>query len=823
MHPDAPAPPTARGVSDGGRRRWFPGVGRRGRGVGAVALAIAAAAGLMATAIADRVELADGRVLEGRFALVPGVAVDPIAQATGSRGSGTPVLVCDDELTRTFVSRRRVVKAEESPFGRQLERIEIPQRVPENGRRVAAIGGILEATPFDEFGRRILSLATATGRVDVVQGITMITPRWTRVEGIVTEQPLLLDMRLPTATIPRDQLRLVLDRITDKASSEERLRIVRLHLQADRYEEARAELDGVIADFPALARLAEERRGLGEMAANRLLDEVRLRASAGQDALAMEILERFPAEEASAETVEAVREARDAYRDRQALATRLVTRLEERAGELADDESRTAAGAILDEIAAEMTFATLDRLSAFDRLGSDGELAADRAVALAISGWLLGAASANPNLKLALSAVELRALLRDYLVTGDAGAREALRERIAGEESADPATIAALARQMRPPVDPAEAEAPGRHQFEFDGIDGGPVTVSVQLPPEYDPLRRYPAIVTLHGGFTTPARQIEWWAGSPGADGRPLGQAGRHGYVVIAPRWAEEGQTTYAYSKREHGAVVGALREAALRFAIDSDRVFLSGHSLGGDAAWDIGLAHPDLWAGLVVVGPTAGRYVNHYWHNARTLPIYAVGGELDSGTFSHNGMDLDRYLARGYDTTYVEYRGRGHEHFAEEQLRIFDWMGRRKRDPFPARIDAVTMRPFDGFFWWLEVAGAPPKTVVLPSQWPPAPGTKPLEVEGKKTAVNGLLVRCGADEVRVWLSPELVDFDRPVPVSLDGRKLSRDVIVPDIGVMLEDLRRRGDRQHPFWAMFESRRAPAAAGRAGAQAAPQTR
>jgi pimeloyl-ACP methyl ester carboxylesterase len=80
--------------------------------------------------------------------------------------------------------------------------------------------------------------------------------------------------------------------------------------------------------------------------------------------------------------------------------------------------------------------------------------------------------------------------------------------------------------------------------------------------------------------------------------------------------------------------VLGALRESLRRFSIDTDRVFLSGHSMGGDAAWDIGLAHPDLWAGLVAISPAAGKYVNHYWHNARTLPMYLVGGELDAASF---------------------------------------------------------------------------------------------------------------------------------------------------------------------------------------------
>jgi predicted esterase len=381
---------------------------------------------------------------------------------------------------------------------------------------------------------------------------------------------------------------------------------------------------------------------------------------------------------------------------------------------------------------------------------------------------------------------------------------------VADEEAGDAATIANLARQMRPPLDPPEPTAPGLHEFEFTGSDGQSVTCLVQVPPEYDPLRRYPTVVSLHAAFTTPAEQITWWAGPPGPDGRRIGQATRHGCIVVAPRWTEEGQTTYGYSAREHAAVLGALRESQRRFAIDTDRVFLSGHSLGGDAAWDIALAHPDLWAGLVAIAPGAGRYVNHYWHNARTLPIYVVGGELDNGTFARNGMDLDRYLSKGFDTTYVEYRGRGHEHFADEILRIFDWMQRRKRTFFPTTIDAVSMRPWDNFFWWVELSGAPPKTVVLPSQWPPGQGVRPFTLDAKTTATNGLIIHCGAERVRVWLSPELVDFTQPVNVSLDGRKLSRDPVQPDETVLLEDLRTRGDRQHPFWAVLESTRGPAA-------------
>ena len=54
-----------------------------------------------ATARGDTVELADGRVLEGRFAILAGVAIDP-ATAEFRGETGGPILMCDDELTRTM-------------------------------------------------------------------------------------------------------------------------------------------------------------------------------------------------------------------------------------------------------------------------------------------------------------------------------------------------------------------------------------------------------------------------------------------------------------------------------------------------------------------------------------------------------------------------------------------------------------------------------------------------------------------------------------------------------------------------------------------------
>jgi hypothetical protein len=153
---------------------------------------------------------------------------------------------------------------------------------------------------------------------------------------------------------------------------------------------------------------------------------------------------------------------------------------------------------------------------------------------------------------------------------------------------------------------------------------------------------------------------------------------------------------------------------------------------------------------------------------------------------------------------TLVEYEGRGHEHFSDEIQRVFDWMGRKKRDFFPHDFSAVTMRSWDNYFWCLELQQMPPNCLVDPAAWPPARGTHPLHVEVKVNARNGVNVEVHGAKVAVWLTPEWVDFNLPVTVTVGGNRLgTRHVVKPSVSVMLEDARTRADRQHPFWAKVE--------------------
>ena len=251
-----------------------------------------------------------------------------------------------------------------------------------------------------------------------------------------------------------------------------------------------------------------------------------------------------------------------------------------------------------------------------------------------------------------------------------------------------------------------------------------------------------------------------------------------------------------------------SLRDAQKRFSIDTDRVFLSGHSMGGDAAWDIGLAHPDLWAGVMPIVATADKYVTRYWENGKYLSFYFVCGEKDGNKLALNAIDWDKYLRKlGYDTVIVQYQGRGHEHFHDEIQNLFAWMNLHKRNFFPREFDTASLRPWDNFFWWVETEKPKDTTMILPAEWgngsKSAKQATPAEIKAKRLEPNGVTVTAGAHgTVTVWLAPEIVNFDAKVDVRINKRAFSN--VQPTVATILEDVRTRGDRQHPFWAKVEN-------------------
>src|SRR5207245_8724942 len=82
----------------------------------------------------------------------------------------------------------------------------------------------------------------------------------------------------------------------------------------------------------------------------------------------------------------------------------------------------------------------------------------------------------------------------------------------------------------------------------------------------------------------------------------------------------------------EAAAVLTSSRDLGRRDQVDSDRVFLFGGEQGGVAAFDVGLSHPDQFAGVIPMSATPMYFAGRYWPNAQYLPFYIVNGDKTAG-----------------------------------------------------------------------------------------------------------------------------------------------------------------------------------------------
>ncbi len=760
---------------------------------------------------AQKIQLKDGRILQGRVLPVTGVSDPPLADA-GPDGEAvsTPILLIDDELRRVYVPKANVTAILDQA-AENLIKIPIWQPVAKSGSTLGSVGPSMGITPFDEYGRRIYEMQTRDGPLSIVQGITEISPRYAKVEGLQGgPRSIVWDMRLATSSIPRETIAAILEKAVSQEDPNNWLQIVRFYLQAERYREALTELEAIIAAFPEKEDLQAEVKQLRRIGSRRILREIELRRAAGQHELVGSLLSNFPTEDVSGETLQQVREASTAYEDDKARIATVAKHLRELFSQLSSD-SQSQLKPVVDEILDNLNMNNVERLNPFLQLVGDESLAPENKVALAISGWVMGSKDALQELPVAQNMVTVRNVVSNYLVEPLAHKRTGLIDSIRTLEGVTVPRVASVLAQLAPPLEISKESKLGFGSFELTApghTEHGDFRYLVQVPPEYDVSRRYPVLIVLNGAFNSPLQELEFWAGSPPLDekgkakGPRYGQSMRHGFITIAIDWLKPRQYQYEYSLREHEAVLTVLRDGCRRFSIDTDRVFLSGHGIGGDAAWDMALAHPDLWAGaipFVAKFDKVEKFVQHYWENAEYVPLYFVAGELDGTTMSDNSQLFDQFLRKRFDTTVVEFHGRGYEPFHDEILEIFDWLGRQRRRWPPQEFKCNTMRDWDNFFWWIEGRGFP--SSVMPGNWPTR-NARPTTVEGRMGNNNSLSARTASAETTIWLCPDVVDFNKPIRVTLNGNRVKGDD-QPSLEVLLEDVRTRADRQRPFWAKLQ--------------------
>lgn len=755
---------------------------------------------------ASEVQLTNGTILSGTPFKIPGLSSQSAAPRTGGdpeMPAQVPYLMVDDGVRRLFAHRREVVAitgVEQLTSARVTYKLEQQRRTRSNGFDII---GRVQSEPFNEHGRRTVTLFTSKGATPVVQGITEFNSSFTKIVSLQQQW----DFTVDTNTLSPEVLRKLLANAegVNPLDARERLAVVTFYTQAGMYGEAQTELAAVAKEFPDLAATTDKlREVLMEFIAAQALSEIKLRQLAGQHELAYGFSRQFPADDVPIETLrqaQAVTQQYEEFREQRELVSLKLDMLQ---ADLPSEQAQQLAS-LRTKLEYELGFESLPRLTPFLRSLEDSTLSSAEKLALAYSGWVLGSDHALTNLEQAIDLWNARFHALEYLRQSPESIRDTeLMGRIKNHEALNPQRLAWMIPLLpiAGEVPPAQPGVPYEVNLSAKP-DQSTARYTVLLPPEYSPLHKYPLLVALRPEGMPYQNAVGIWGGSRERPGWGM----RRGYIIITPDFYAAEAGSYLPSEVADQTVMRCIDDARQHWRIDSDRIFLAGHGLGADACFQIGMTHPGVFAGCVPVGGACNELCRFYWQNAEHQSWYIVSGELEAKSIKENGVQLDAMMDRGkQDMICVEYKQRGSEPYFEEQERIFAWMETRRRPPLAElrSWSAKCVRRSDNSFHWLR-ADAIPDKALPPVAWgvPGRPSPKSVELSGDVKA-NGLIrVSFPGDQATLWLNPDLFNFDDKCEVMRGNRSLYREFVQPSMQAMLDEVRSHGDRERIWWARID--------------------
>ena len=209
------------------------------------------------------------------------------------------------------------------------------------------------------------------------------------------------------------------------------------------------------------------------------------------------------------------------------------------------------------------------------------------------------------------------------------------------------------------------------------------------LPKDYQPkdTNRWPMILFLHGA---------------GERGKDISKVAIHGppkivksnpgfpFIVVSPQ-CPDGET---WSK---DVLLSLLDEVVARHVVDTNRIYLTGLSMGGYGAWSLGTSHPERFAAIAPIcggGETINVLLSSRLKTQalKSLGVWAFHGYKDPVVKVEESerMILALRKAGCRDVRFTIYPEAEHDSWTEtyENEQIYEWFLKHERKPLPAGTD---------------------------------------------------------------------------------------------------------------------------------------
>lgn len=293
----------------------------------------------------------------------------------------------------------------------------------------------------------------------------------------------------------------------------------------------------------------------------------------------------------------------------------------------------------------------------------------------------------------------------------------------------------------------------------------------------------WPVLISLHGG----GLNVGTWKDGASVMMRPLSKHFDR-ILLVAPNVLHQRYAEWGGYPIEEVYVRELFKAVKRTWAIDTNRVFLAGYSMGGYGTWHIGSGEADLFAGLV--SGAGGLLIGQAWGwgsvgNLMHTPIAFLHGGKDQPAPPWSDQECSRILtglAKSmpgcYRSQFLFYPDAGHMVPGQGIDKAVAWVAPFVREPNPKHICWEPKQPFNNQLYWLRLS-QPRLFQRLDARI--ADNTVRVQTHN----VNGGLT--------ILLNRHLADLAKSVTVQVDGQTVFQGIVQPTLSTLLMTVDSRLD------------------------------
>ena len=375
-------------------------------------------------------------------------------------------------------------------------------------------------------------------------------------------------------------------------------------------------------------------------------------------------------------------------------------------------------------------------------------------------------------------------------------------------------TAYARLKKGRPYLD----EKRGEYSLRWRSKTGPFFNNIVEVPADYDPSRKWPLRVQLHGGVGRPSPNAAppgRRAPSPGekparAPNRIEGET----QIYLHPSgWAQ----AQWWDEEQVENILRAVDVLKRKYNIDESLIYLTGISDGGTGVYYMALKEPNLWSSYlplngslgVLRNPANGADGEMHGNNLINAPLFVVNGENDQLYPVAQVEPHMTWLKRmGVNLLFRPQAGAGHNTawWPTERAHFEKFVHDHPRAAHPETLSWETERVdrFNRNRWLIidDIRTDPSRATALMDAgfFQHTKRSGRVDVRKKGNTFDTIVRDVAA--FTLLLSPDAIDVARPVVVTVNGKQVHSGVVKKDVSTLMQWAARDNDRTALYGAQL---------------------